>query len=361
MLVEVGPEVGDDGGHGRQHAFQDHGRIAGSEERGSGLLRRAGEHEHTSLMAREIGASQDLRADEALAVTDQVGDRELRAQVQVCRDMPARRRQVDQGDLVRLASGDREREVDAHGGRPDAAFRGVHDDQPSSRPPGRCDQRAGPELPGAPVAKVERLDPGIELRVVDGPDHHVVGARFEEADPLLDLVGRADREDGHLGEGGDGPDLTADVGKGTRRGDDVEDDHVHVDGGCRDLLRVVDARQGSAGAAEDLGERVAGGIAEQQDSSVGHGSPWWSSGIGAARGYNRLSGLPVTAVVDSAPLTFLLRATPSPAGQPHRKENRRPCVATSSCWCSGRTRRTTGSPRSSIAPPARSSPPAARS
>ena len=60
-----------------------------------------------AFVAREVGASQDLRAHHALAVADEVGEGQLRAKVEVGCDVAARRREVNQGHLLWGARGDR--------------------------------------------------------------------------------------------------------------------------------------------------------------------------------------------------------------------------------------------------------------
>ena len=40
-----------------------------------------------------------------------------------------------------------------------------------------------------------RLDAGLELELVERPGDDLVGARLEQRDPLLDVVGLGDRED----------------------------------------------------------------------------------------------------------------------------------------------------------------------
>ena len=142
------------------------------------------------------------------------------------------------------------------------------------------------------MPQVEGFDPRVELAVVDRPDHHVVGARLEQADPLLDVVARRDGEDRDLRERRQRAHLAADVGEGERTGRGVEHHHVLVRRDRGELLRVVDPGQDPARAAEDLDERVARGVAEQQDSSVGHGSPCGHQVMGAARGYNPPGGAP---------------------------------------------------------------------
>jgi len=44
-----------------------------------------------------------------------------------------------------------------------------------------------------------------------------------------------------------------------------------ADGGHGELICVLDTRQGAAGSTEDLDERLAAGIAEENDASIGHG------------------------------------------------------------------------------------------
>ena len=84
------------------------------------------------------------------------------------------------------------------------------------------------------------LDPGLQLAGVERAAHHVVRARLEEVDPLLDLVGLADAQDRDRGEGGGGPDLAADVETRPLADDDVDDDQL-VRGDLRE--RVVRVRR----------------------------------------------------------------------------------------------------------------------
>jgi len=200
------------------------------------------------------------------------------AHVQVGGDVPAHRRQVDEGDAIRLTGGDRHGDVDAHRGRADAALGRVDDDQASAGPSRGCDERGRPELLRAPVAQVQRLHPGIELAVVDRPDHHVLGARLQQPDALLDVVGRGDRQDGHVGEGRDGADLAAHVGKRPRRRCRIDDDHVLVRRDPGELLGALDAGQDPAGAAEDPDQWITGGAAKEEDSGVGHVAPYGRRG-----------------------------------------------------------------------------------
>ena len=58
----------------------------------------------------------------------------------------------------------------------------------------------------------QRLDPGLELAGVERLGDHVVGAGFQEADPLLDVVGLADAQDRDRGQGEPGAQVPADVG-----------------------------------------------------------------------------------------------------------------------------------------------------
>jgi hypothetical protein len=136
------------------------------------------------------------------------------------------------------------------------------------------------------MAEVERLDPSVELALVDRTDHDVVRTGFEEVDPRLDVVERGDGEDDDVGELGDAADLAAHLGEGAGWRHGVEDDYVRADGGGQQLVGILDPREGATSASEDLAERLATGIAEQHDSGFGHGAPWgraWTS----ARGYNR--------------------------------------------------------------------------
>ena len=123
------------------------------------------------------------------------------------------------------------------------------------------------------MPQVEGLHARVELALVDRPDHHVVRARFEEPDAVLDVVRRADREDRDLGELGDCPELAAHLGEGARRWHDVDDDDVVVRGTRGELVRALDQREGAALAAEHLRQRFVRGGAEEQDAGIGHGAP----------------------------------------------------------------------------------------
>jgi hypothetical protein len=185
----------------------------------------------------------------------------------------AHRRQVDERNAIGVARGDREGHVDRDGRGPDATLGRVDGDQTTTGPLRGGNERARSKLLGSPMAQVEGLDARVELALVHRPEHDVVGARLEEPDSLLDIVGRADREAGDLRQLGDGPKLAAHLGERAGRWDDIDDDDVVVRGARGELVRALDSREGSTGAAENLGQRFARGGTEEQDAGIGHGAP----------------------------------------------------------------------------------------
>jgi hypothetical protein len=108
-------------------------------------------------------------------------------------------------------------------------------------------------------------------------------------DPLLDLVGLRDAQDGDGGHRRRPADLAADVGGALLAGDDVEDDELVVGGLLEGLARIGDGGDGVADAGQDAGDRLGrrGVRGEEQDGAGGHGASersGWMSG-GCAEGY----------------------------------------------------------------------------
>ena len=110
-----------------------------------------------------------------------------------------------------------------------------------------------------------------------------------------------------------------------------------------------------------------GGLrATRRPSRRSAGGGWWPRGSPVFRGMSGRRQTPAahedtstTRVLDSPP-TFRLRIDIDSGASPQEGADG-PCAAMNSCSCSVRTRRTSESPRSSIARPARSPPTAARS
>ena len=208
-------------------------------------------------------------------------------------------------------------------------------DEPPGRVGGALEDRDRSDLARALEADEQRLDPRLELARVERLGHDVVRAGLEEPDPVLDVVGLADAQDGDRRQGRRAPDLAADLGRGLRPADDVDDDELVVAGRGEDLGAVLDRGDCVPDAAEDAGDDAAGrrvrfeeqeATGRHRDSAAGHWERAHERGrrVGTRptlRGYNgrsvRAARPPFPGVGegrDRLPgLSFRLRTTRSPS------------------------------------------------
>src|SRR3970282_501914 len=145
--------------------------------------------------------------------------------------------------------------------------------------------------PGTLVAEDERLDPGIELAGIEGPDHDVVDARLEEADPLVDVVAPAEGEDRHVRERRRVADDAAGLDDVVVVAPEIDDDDLVLAVGRDGGLRVPHARHDVGRRLEGRGDGVVARVGDEQDAT-GHVVPrfgWDIEGpavAGGSRGYN---------------------------------------------------------------------------
>ena len=106
-------------------------------------------------------------------------------------------------------------------------------------------------------AQRQRLDPGLQLGLVEGLRDDVVGAGLEQGDPLLEVVGLGDRQDrdrlGRLVAA----QLLDDRGDRERRGHLVDDDEAVAGRRREQVDRVRDGRDAVARFREGRRQRLA--------------------------------------------------------------------------------------------------------
>ena len=187
--------------------------VGRDELRGLGRLR-CGQDVETAVVADRVGAQQFRLAEGGLVAHD-IGDGELRLEVQVRGHATELEVEVDEDDPVGLALRGDDGDVRGDRRRADSALRAVHRDGPSRagkrQAVRRHDRR---EVARALEAQQECLDPGLDLAGIERARDDVVCAGLEEADPLLDVVGRRDAQDRHGRHGRRRPDLAAEVEAG---------------------------------------------------------------------------------------------------------------------------------------------------
>ena len=199
---------------------------------------RGGEDVQAGVVAGREGPQQ-LGLDERLRVADDVGDGLPRRQVEVRRDLAELEVEVDDDRGIRLAERLDHRQVDRDRRRTDPALGGEHDDDASAcrRPPVRRTRRRRPRL-RALEPDEHCLDERLELAVVEGLGHDVVGADLEQPDALLDLVALGDAHDRDRDEGRGRPDLAAQLVDGPLAADRIDDDELVIRDGPERLVGV---------------------------------------------------------------------------------------------------------------------------
>jgi hypothetical protein len=110
--------------------------------------------------------------------------------------------EIEDGDGIRQLTGQPGRDVHRDRCRADPALRRVDGDDPPLGPLADGDPGPGHVVDVARPMKAQRegLGPGVELAGIEGPGDDIVGARFEQEDPVLDVVRLADTQDREPGQ-----------------------------------------------------------------------------------------------------------------------------------------------------------------
>src|SRR5215210_5162886 len=232
----------------------------------------------TAVVAGRV-RPEELGLCERRLVADDVGQRVPRVEVEMRRDGPELKVEVEEHDLVRAALRLARGDVGRDRRRPDAALGTEHRDDAMELGKHRpVERQRRSEILRSLEAEQQRLDPRLELSTVEGLRHDVVGTGLEEPDPILDLVGLADAEDGRLDCRRRGADLPDDVERRLAALDDADDDELVLGHECERVVRIALGRDGVAEPREDAADQLAGGGVglEEQDCAGGHGASGWT-------------------------------------------------------------------------------------
>ena len=240
-----------------------------------GELGRAGGRDHVeaALVMARVRADELGLADAEL-VTDEVGERLADRQVQVRRDLSELAVEVDEERPAGAAGAHDDGQVDRDRRRADAALRREDRDEPAGRVGGALERPRPMPTSRERWKRTSRASTrASSSRASNGLAMTSSAPASRNADPVLDVVGLADAQDGDRGQRRRAPDLAADVGRRLGSRDDVDDDELVVAGRGEDLGAVLDRGDGVPDAAEDAGDDAAGRRVgfEEQEAAGRHG------------------------------------------------------------------------------------------
>jgi hypothetical protein len=167
--------------------------------------------------------------------------------------------EVDDGDRVGAMIGEGDGDVDGDRGRPCASLGAEADDQAPFDMGLRRYGGFGCGVAGLRDAQLEGDHARFELAGVERARDHLVDARLDELDALLDVVRLGDREDRQEGQAGLAPDGATKL-RGTVSGDrKVHDEDLMVGRDPERLGAVGHERHRVAHSREDGADLLAGG------------------------------------------------------------------------------------------------------